>query len=208
MNVRLSALIFCCSLLPAISYGFDELTPAQAWIYDKGHLANTQEGESLTYDYTALSAEVPVIEDVASLSVTASHEGGKRDVKVTFLNGDNAMLLPPFRGYRGNPMIIAMLEHIAQSMSKETGGGALYFRNRIRDSLASDAVEMQEYEMEYQDQKVPATVLTFYPFKQDQYLNESPEMKEARFQIELSDDVPGGLYRVEVSTQGEDKLFE
>lgn len=208
MNGRLRTLAFCCSFLPAIAYGFDTLTPAQAWIYDRGHLANTEEGESLTYEYTALGADAPAIEDVASLAVMTSYDSGKRDVEVTFLNGENAMLLPPFKGYRGNPMIIAMLEHIAQSMSQETGGGALYFRNRIRDSLASDAVEMQEYEIEYQDQKLTATVLTFYPFKEDQYLNENPEMKAARFLIELSDDVPGGLYKVEVSAQAEEKLFE
>lgn len=196
---------FC---LPLTATAFDELTPAQAWIYDRSHLANTESGQSLTYSYSGTDAENAAVTDTAHLSIIASTDEDRRDVEIEFLSGERHLSLPAFKGYRGNPMIIAMLEHVAQSLSAQTGGGALYFRNRIKDALASDELELVEEVTTYKDQEIDAVVMTFYPFTNDQYLGDNTLLKQARFRIQLSSEIPGGLVSMDVSAQEGDQAFK
>jgi hypothetical protein len=196
---------FC---IPLAATAFDGLTPAQAWIYDRSHLANTEKGQSLAYAYSGTDDDNNTITDAAQLSIVASSDADRRDVEVEFLSGERHLPLPVFKGYRGNPMIIAMLEHVAQSLSTQTGGGALYFRNRIRDALASEDVELVEQVATYNDQEIDSVVMTFYPFTNDQYLGDNTLLKQARFTIRLSNEIPGGLVSVDVSAQEGDKAFK
>ena len=203
---------FSTLLILAVTTGeataFDELTEAQAWIYDRGHLANTSEGQTLTYDYSSRGGEAADIDDKAVVSITGTHDGGRRDIDIDFLNDERHLPLPSFSDYRGNPVIIAMLEHVAQSISTQTGGGALYFRNRIRDALASDDVELEKQTVQYHDNDVETTRITFYPFSSDERLASNQLMRDTRFSIYLSDDVPGGVYSVEVKASHDAQLFE
>ena len=203
---------FMCLPVFAMTTGgataFDELSEAQAWIYDRGHLANTSQGQTLTYDYSSRSSESADIDDKAVVSITGEHDGGRRDIDINFLNDERHLPLPSFSDYRGNPVIIAMLEHVAQSISAQTGGGALYFRNRIRDALASDDIELKKQTVEYHDNDVETTRITFYPFSSDERLASNELMRDTRFSISLSDDVPGGVYSVEVKASHDAQLFE
>lgn len=189
-------------------HAFDELNEAQSLIYDSNHLANTSQGQILNYLYAAEDIATQSVTDKASLSITASHDDGRRDIDIDFLSDERHLPLPSFSGYRGNPVIIAMLEHIAQSISTQTGGGALYFRNRIRDALASEDVELEQRKIRYNDRELAATRITFYPFTRDQYIGSNELMSQSRFSIDLSDGVPGGVFMVQVKASHETQVFE
>jgi len=189
-------------------FAFEELNEAQSLIYDRGHLANTTEGQTLTYSYVSKDDMGDAIDDKASLLVVASHDDGRRDVDLDFLSGDRHLNLPPFKQFRGNPIIIAMLEHIAQNMSELSGGGALYFRNRIRDALASDKVELDRAPVSVAGEEYEGTTLVFYPFAGDEHLADNELMKASEFSIALSDDVPGGVISVKVTSRIDDAVFE
>lgn len=205
--ITLSVCLIALSITQANA--FDELNKAQSWIYDRNHLANTTEGQTLTYDYVGADGGAEQeIADQASVMVVAEHDDGRRDVEVDFLSDERHIALPPFQGFKGNPVIIAMLEHIAQSMSAHSGGGALYFRNRIRDSLASEEVEMKQTSISLAGNEYDATSLTFYPFVGDEHLADNELMKATKFSIELSDDVPGGVISVQVSSRTDGEIFE
>jgi len=187
---------------------FEKLTEAQTWIYDHGHLANTSEGQVLSYSYSSQDDASLSVDDAASLSITGTHDDGRRDVQIDFLSDERHLPLPPFSGYRGNPVIIAMLEHIAQSISSQTGGGALYFRNRIRDALASEDVELEEQIITYNDNEYTATRITFYPFVNDEHIGADELVRQSRFSIALSDDVPGGVFSVEATASRDAQIFQ
>ena len=202
------AIIVLCS---ASAMAFEKLTEAQSLIYDRGHLANTEQGQILNYRLVGEGArdeQAPSFEDQASVTVKATYEDGRRDVEIDFLTDERHIALPPFSGYRGNPIIIAMLEHIAQSMSARSGGGALYFRNRIRDAIASENVELQEKSTSYNNGDILATVLTIHPFVKDQHLAADDLLRQASIDIELSDDIPGGVVSVAVTARQNDEVFE
>jgi len=186
---------------------FDELAPAQSLIYATPHLANTAAGDTLEYRYTRRGPDVPDLQDSATLDVVTEHEDGRRDVQVTFLSEERRVPLPDFDGWRGNPILLAMLEHVALEMSAETGGGAVYFRNRIRDAMASEQAELDSVQAEWRDEGIEATRLRFQPFVGDAYLGGRPDYTATEFSLVLSEAVPGGVVSVEVDANDNGALL-
>ncbi len=190
----------CLGTFAAKVQAFDDLTAAQNLVYDTPHLSNTVAGQRIEYRYHGRAADGEEIEDSASLSITAAYENDKRDVSLNFLTAERHLPLPDFTSFRGNPVIIAMLEHIAQAFGRETGGGVLYFRNRIRDGMAGNNARIEQVDAEYHAARVKATRLSFQPFAGDPYLAQRPAYTGAVFSITLSEAVPGGVIGVGVSS--------
>jgi len=200
-NLRVMAVIslaVASTLITGTASAFEDLTEAQKLIYQQAHLANTTDGQTISYLYTATQAGKQVVEDTATLSINRVGEKDLRDVVVDFLTEERHLALPPFDAWRGNPVIIAMLEHTAQSIGRETGGGALYFRNRIRDAMASTATSVEIDQQEWNGQDIEVTTLTFSPFTGDEYIKSNPKFLDTKFVIMLSEDVPGGLLELQL----------
>jgi hypothetical protein len=191
----------------ATAHAFEQLTPAQNLVYGTSHLSNTRAGQQILYRYHSQSSADDNVNDRVLLSITKSHDDDKRDVVLDFLSADRHMILPDFNEFRGNPVIIAMLEHIAQSLGRETGGGVLYFRNRIRDALADSHTNIEEITMDYGATTIAATRVSFAPFINDSYLAEKPEYTGATFSILLSEEVQGGVVGVAVKSGQNDAVF-
>jgi len=205
VKYRYSKLITGCSLLlllPIAAVAFENLTPLQNLVYDTAHLENTNAEQVVAYDYVYTDNEATeTVQDKVLLRILSEREEGRRDVSIDFLSEERRIHLPNFDNYRGNPVIIAMLEHLAQSMGRDTGGGALYFRNRIRDSLASkdiDIVEAVEDKgdtpYDYSDYRQ----FVLEPFVGDQYLADRPEYTQAHITFRFSDSVPGQLVSIKL----------
>lgn len=186
---------------------FDQLSEAQSLIYDTGHLANTREGQQIVYDYESYGTDDARLEDHATLTVSKALDEGRRDVELSFLSEERHLALPPFPGYRGNPIIIAMLEHIAQSMGADTGGGALYFRNRIRDALADEKLTVEDGEASYAGNSIATRSLAFRPFVDDAYLGSSSLYRNTEFSIQFSDQVPAGVLKITVHAESDGEQF-
>ena len=193
----------------ATAHAFEQLTAAQNLVYGTAHLSNTRAGQQIIYRYSSRKSADDVVKDRVLLSVNKSYDDDKRDVVLDFLSAERRMPLPDFNEFRGNPVIIAMLEHIAQSFGRETGGGVLYFRNRIRDALAKDSTSIEEISVNYDTRTITAKRVSFAPFVGDSYLAEKPEYTGARFSIILSADVQGGVVGIAVkSGQNDAANFE
>ncbi len=191
----------------AAAQAFDQLTEAQNLVYGREHLSNTLAGQQILYRYRSQKSADDIVNDRVLLSITKSHDDDKRDVVLDFLSADRHMILPDFNEFRGNPVIIAMLEHIAQSFGRETGGGVLYFRNRIRDALADSSTGIEEINVDFGATTIAATRVSFAPFIKDRYLAQKPEYTGARFSIVLSEEVPGGVVGVAVKSGQNDAVY-
>jgi len=194
-----------CSLAALNAYAFEELNLPQTLIYDTDHLTKTEEGSAIKYTYELLREDQDPMQDEVSLSIVKKRDENRRDVSVSFLSGETKMHLPDFENYRGNPVIIGMLEHLAQSMGYDTGGGALYFRNRIRDQLASSEVEVNEHDTAAGDDKIRVTELSFAPLRGDPYVANRPELTESTITLSFSEDVPGHLVSIAYISGPEEK---
>ena len=91
-----------------------------------------------------------------------------------------------------------MLEHLAQSMGHESGGGALYFRNRIRDRLAAEDLKVSTHEdnTSLGDQKIPVSKFSISPLQNDPYVADKIELTESTITLTFSADVPGYLVSI------------
>ena len=179
----------------------DELNRAQVLIYETPHLAGTDAGEEIRYAWTQTGGAGGTLEDRATLAVTAAGEDGRRDVTLDFLTGERRLELPPFEGWRGNPVLMATLERFAQDFAIAGGGGALYFRNRMRDALA-DAPSAEPAELDWAGDTVAGTRIEFVPFANDPYVGSRPGFAGATVRLELSDAVPGGVLSAAVESAG------
>lgn len=182
------------------AFAFDKLSAAQSLVYETPHLADTSLGQKITYDYTAF-IEDSTMTDVATIDIASVGEDNKRDVIIDFLSDERHLTLPDFTGWRGNPVILAMLEHVAQSLGAETGGGALYFRNRIRDAMASESVEIQQSTEQWNGDDVAVKAIAFSPLTDDVFLQGTPEYRKTEITIQFSDAVPGGVLALEADAQ-------
>ena len=184
------------------AHAFDAaaLTPAQALIYETPHLAGTAAGDEIGYAWTERGAAGDALEDRATLEVVAAHGDGTRDVTLEFLSGERRIELPPFEGWRGNPVLMATLERFAQDFATAGGGGALYFRNRMRDALSTDAASAEPVERRWAGEPVAATRIEFRPFADDPYVGARPGFGDATVSLELSDEVPGGVLSAAVES--------
>jgi len=182
---------------------FDELNEAQTLLFDSPHLKNTQNGQSIAYRYRSEIDNEEPVEDVVTVSVTAQVDDERRDVEIDFLTDDRHLILPPFPGYRGNPVLMAMLEHVVRKIGEDTGGGSLYFRNRIRDALASDNVSIEKQKISVNNDEIDATILQFQPFENDEHIGPDSVYGEAIVTITLSDTVPGGIVGVGISAEAD-----
>ena len=179
-----------------------ELNPAQVLIYETPHLAGTDAGDEIAYAWTETGGGA-ALEDRATLSVDAAGEGDRRDVTLDFLSEERRLELPPFEGWRGNPVLMATLERFAQDFAIAGGGGALYFRNRMRDALA-DAPSAEPAELEWNGGTVDGTRIEFAPFANDPYVGSRPGFAGTVVRLELSDAVPGGVLSAAVESPGAD----
>jgi len=189
--------------LSGTAAAFDDLNEAQKLLFDSPHMMNTSDGQSISYRYRSKIDEKDPIEDKVTVNITAKVDDERRDVEIDFLTDERHLVLPPFPGYRGNPVLMAMLEHIAREIGEDTGGGVLYFRNRIRDGLASDKVSIEKRTMSVNDSDIDATIVQFQPFESDQRIEPDSIFVDAMFTITLSDTVPGGIIGVGVNATSE-----
>lgn len=199
-----SCLLVLCSMP---TFAFDQLSAAQALIYETGHLGNTLEGDVIKYRYEAMETSGDDVTDIATLTIDKSLAEGRRDVVLDFLTDSRHLTLPVFSGYRGNPVIIAMFEHIAQTMGAETGGGALYFRNRIRDALADTSLTVETGTTQYAEHKVATSSVSFSPFTNDTYLDKSSVLRDILFTVRFSDTVPAGVVEIAVTAHTSEQQF-
>jgi len=191
----LLASVLSLTLLTPAANAFDGLNAAQKLVF-------------IDYRYTSEHQTGERVEDDVKLTILAAVDNERRDLSVEFLSDDRQMSLPTFEGYRGNPVIIAMLEHIAQTLSAETGGGALYFRNRIRDAMASEQAELLDIELAIDGQEpLVAQQLSFKPFANDAYLGAREQFAAATVSIVVSDGVPAGIVSIGVESADDNNLF-
>ena len=197
------AITLGCLIVATNASAFDELNEVQALLWDKPHLSNTQKGQTISYHYRSEVADAEPVDDTVTVSITAQVDEERRDVEIDFLTEERHLAMPDFPGYRGNPVLMAMLEHVVQEIGKETGGGALYFRNRIRHVLASDKVNVENKALSVNDKNIDTTVLSFKPFEKDENLAADSIYQHAVFSITLSDTVPGGIVGIGVNARAD-----
>lgn len=187
--------------------------PAEFWIFQQPHFSEWFErSQSIIYDfiYGDATSRPPELDNAGldlwngaainsvQLNVSKSASSDAVDAHMLFYHGSDLVFeFPEFEKISTNPVIFGFLEHDVQEMSRLTGGGDLYFRNRISQSLASARAELGV--IKYANGDVPARVIEFQPYFEDvgnDLFEFHDELREKIYQIWLSEDVPGYVAKI------------
>tara|TARA_B100000963_G_scaffold306890_1_gene281727 strand:- start:1609 stop:2004 length:396 start_codon:yes stop_codon:yes gene_type:complete len=86
-------------------------------------------------------------------------------------------------------------ERDSRDMQRLTGGNALFFRSRIRHTIA--ATEIKDIKIDFNNKKIAAKEISFQPFTETELKNRVSRYKTKKFVIVMSDAVPGFIFKIE-----------
>ncbi|WP_051661169.1 hypothetical protein [Bosea sp. 117] len=178
------------------------LPTASELFFDKPYLALLQPGTRISYAYKHTTADAKLgesFDETLDLTISAVPEDpAKRVSDIDIRRGDNKTEAGPFPVMTGNPVVLVLLEREAKEIAALTKGSPFYIRNRMRDGLAGGTVE--EARFDYDGRSVTGWKLVMTPFANDPNKVQLLEIAQRRYEFLFSDEVPGGLYAVNVTT--------
>lgn len=175
------------------------LSPANQALFTKKHLDSIKEPSVLVYDFEAKGSLLKPFDDTVEAEITAINPDGGKDMTFHFLSGMNNVQFRDFLDQTHNPIAILFLERDVRAMEQATEGNALYFRNRIKDALSGYAT-VKDVSFELDGKTVNGTDISIQPYANDPMNERYPRFAKKTYEFILSDDVPGGVYKVVATT--------
>ena len=172
------------------------LSPAQVALFETPHLRNVVQGETL--DYAFVRQGPGAFADRVAMHVKQVNPDGTKDLSFDFLNGPRHMPYPELDNFRGNPLVMLVLERDVREMKETLGLSASYFRERIRQAFVTRAT-VSDAEFSMDGKSVPAKLVTVQPFEDDARLERLPSVQRKTYAFVLAEAVPGMLAEVRTS---------
>ncbi|MFC5458218.1 hypothetical protein [Massilia niabensis] len=185
-----AALLALCTLGPACA---QPISPAEVLLFETDHLARMKAPTTLVYEFRRQSNVEPAFTDSVQLDV--SRNKGQLHAVLRFLTGARKQALPEVDDAHGNPVLLGFLERDIAEMKRLTGGSVGYFRKRIRLALANGA-KVTPQRITYGGKAVEAKAVRIQPYLDDPLHARFENYVRKTYTFVLSDDVPGGVYRV------------
>ena len=125
------------------------------------------------------------------LNIVKVDDDDTKHITFRYLKGRNKVRFPPQIGAKGNPVFMLFFERDCRDMQRLTGGNALFFRSRIRHTIA--ATQIEETEIEHNGEKFPAYRISFQPFTKTKLKNRVSRYKTKKFNVIMSDRIQENL---------------
>ena len=175
------------------------LSPANQALFTSDHMASIKEPGVLVYDFERKGSLGDAFKDTIEAKITKVWPDGGKDVTFHFLSGAHHIEFRNFEDYVGNPIFMLFLERDVRELHRLTKGGAVYFRNRIRNALAGSAT-VKPTSFGFGGKTVKGTEIRIEPFANDPLNDRYPRFAKRSYVFLLSDEVPGGFYKVDSFT--------
>ncbi len=176
------------------------LSPAQIELFATPHLHNVKQGETLGYAFVREGPDP--FTDRVTMHVKRADPDGAKDLSFDFLNGARHMAYPELDDFRGNPLVMLVLERDVRDMKQALGLSAAYFRNRIRQAFL-DRAAVSDTQFAIGGKTVPAKLVTVQPFGDDPRFARLPTVQQKTYAFVFSDAVPGMLAEIRTATPGD-----
>ena len=171
------------------------LSPAQIALFETPHLQNIREGATL--DYQVVREGPSGFTDKVAMHVRRVHPDGTKDLSFDFLTGPRRVAYPEIGQFRGNPLLMLVLERDVQEMKQTLGLSATYFRNRVREAFVEHAT-LVDGEFALDGKTMPARLLTVRPFADETRLERLPSVQQKTYVFVLADGVPGMIAEMRI----------
>lgn len=146
------------------------------------------------YEMTGSTLDKPFASKV-DMEVRGTDADGQKQVFFDMFEGPNRRQFGPMVATEQNPLVIVFLQRDVVQMGNLTGGASGYFQQQIRRAF-NDPAEAETIEVEFDGRTVKARRLVIHPFRDDPSIERFPQFKEKAYEFVVSDEIPGGLYRL------------
>ena len=172
-----------------------EMSTANVALFINEHLGSINEPSRLYYKFEKKSTREDNFVGNVVLNIVKVDDDDTKHITFRYLKGRNKVRFPPQIGAKGNPIFMLFFERDCRDMQRLTGGNALFFRSRIRHTIA--ATQIEETEIEFNNQKLPGYQISFQPFTETKLKNRVSRYKTKKFNVIMSDKIPGKIFRIE-----------
>ncbi len=172
-----------------------EMSSANIALFIDEHLKTITEPSRIYYKFSKESTREDNFVGNVVLNIVKVDDDNTKHITFRYLKGRNKVRFPPQIGAKGNPVFMLFFERDARDMQRLTGGNALFFRSRIRHTIA--ATEIKDVELEFQGNKLAGKQIAFQPFLETKLKNRVSRYKTKRFVLTMSEDIPGFIFKIE-----------
>ena len=172
-----------------------EMSSANIALFIDEHLKTITEPSRIYYKFSKESTREDSFTGNVVLNIVKVEDDNTKHITFRYLKGRNKVRFPPQIGAKGNPVFMLFFERDARDMQRLTGGNALFFRSRIRHTIA--ATEIKDVELEFQGDKFSGKQISFQPFLETKLKNRVSRYKTKKFVLTMSEDIPGFIFKIE-----------
>lgn len=173
----------------------EEMSSANVSLFIDQHLSSINEPSRIFYKFEKKSTREDNFLGNVVLNIVKIDDEKRKYITFRYLKGRNKVRFPPQVGAKGNPVFMLFFERDARDMQRLTGGNALFFRSRIRHSIA--ATEIKNIEFEFNGKNYFAKEISFQPFLKTKLKNRVSRYKTKVFKVILSDEIPGNIFKIQ-----------
>ena len=170
------------------------MSSANIALFIDEHLKKINEPSRIYYKFIKESTREDNFKGNVVLNIVKIDEDKTKHITFRYLKGRNKVRFPPQVGAKGNPVFMLFFERDARDMQRLTGGNALFFRSRIRHSIAQQKLRMLNLismEKNIQGNK------SHFTFLKTELKNRVSRYKTKKFIVTMSENIPGFIYKIE-----------
>ena len=172
-----------------------EMSSANIALFIDEHLKKINEPSRIYYKFIKESTREDNFKGNVVLNIVKIDDDKTKHITFRYLKGRNKVRFPPQVGANGNPVFMLFFERDARDMQRLTGGNALFFRSRIRHSIA--ATDVEDIEFNFNGEKYSGKQVSFQPFLETELKNRVSRYKTKKFIVTMSENIPGFIYKIE-----------
>lgn len=172
-----------------------EMSSANIALFIDEHLKSINEPSRIYYKFQKESTREDNFIGNVVLNIVKVDDDNSKHITFRYLKGRNKVRFPPQIGARGNPVFMLFFERDSRDMQRLTGGNALFFRSRIRHTIA--ATEIKDVDIMFDGESLPAKEISFQPFTETELKNRVSRYKTKKFVIVMSEKIPGYIFKIE-----------
>ena len=172
-----------------------EMSSANIALFIDEHLKTITEPSRIYYKFTKESTREDNFVGNVVLNIVKVENDNTKHITFRYLKGRNKVRFPPQIGAKGNPVFMLFFERDARDMQRLTGGNALFFRSRIRHTIA--ATEIKDIEFKFRNNLYKGKEISFQPFLETELKNRVSRYKTKKFVLTMSENIPGFIFKIE-----------
>ena len=172
-----------------------EMSSANIALFIDEHLKKINEPSRIYYKFIKESTREDNFKGNVVLNIVKIDDDKTKHITFRYLKGRNKVRFPPQVGAKGNPVFMLFFERDARDMQRLTGGNALFFRSRLRHSIA--ATDVEDIEFNFNGEKYSGKQVSFQPFLETELKNRVSRYKTKKFIVTMSENIPGFIYKIE-----------